>query len=341
MKEHASHPGRSAEFLSRLHDGELTAAERAHFESHRAHCAECRHAAADFEAALSLYRSSGSAPAAPDLAARILRKLQASSPRRRPFGVLFGIDLKWAGSFAAALIAVIIGFSIVLRREVPVPSAARDTAIPVVLEEKKVKENPVPRRAPPAATVDSLDVPAPVSKKGPPAPAPPAARNAALDFDSATLPSKTSAEKALQASSADAKPQAPSPSEALAFKSAVVAPPAGERARGEGAVAGSTVSGEIPPLRLVILPADTGGSVPALLPGASLEPLAAERGRVFLLIVETQGRVREVRRADTDKSLRVRVGAADGKLPPADLRVLLDLRFAPGDRPRRLLVRVE
>ena len=53
-----SHPARSAEFLSRLHDGELSPAERAHFESHRAHCAECRAAAAEFEAALALYRSS-------------------------------------------------------------------------------------------------------------------------------------------------------------------------------------------------------------------------------------------------------------------------------------------
>ena len=40
-----SHPARSPEFLSRLHDGELSPAERAHFESHRAHCAECRGAA--------------------------------------------------------------------------------------------------------------------------------------------------------------------------------------------------------------------------------------------------------------------------------------------------------
>ena len=58
MKNDSTHPARSADFLSRLHDGELTAAERAHFESHRAHCADCRAAASEFEAALSLFRAS-------------------------------------------------------------------------------------------------------------------------------------------------------------------------------------------------------------------------------------------------------------------------------------------
>ena len=72
----AAHPARSLDFLSRLHDGELTAAERAHFESHRAHCDECRRAAADFEATLASYRTTGTPAAKPDLAARILRRLE-------------------------------------------------------------------------------------------------------------------------------------------------------------------------------------------------------------------------------------------------------------------------
>jgi hypothetical protein len=112
------HPARSPEFLSRLHDQELTPAERAHFESHRAHCAECRTAAAEFEAALALFRSSGPRPASPDLAARILRKLQQNDSRRRlRFGPTFGIDLRWAGAFAAAVVAAVIASSVVVRNE--------------------------------------------------------------------------------------------------------------------------------------------------------------------------------------------------------------------------------
>src|ERR1700719_1163348 len=99
MKNDNAHPARSADFLSRLHDGELTAAERAHFESHRAHCADCRKSALEVEAALSLFRASSTSAPPPDLSARILRTLQAASPRRTPFGVVFGINPKWAAAF--------------------------------------------------------------------------------------------------------------------------------------------------------------------------------------------------------------------------------------------------
>ncbi len=115
MKNNNAHPARSAEFLSRLHDGELTASERAHFESHRAHCAECRKAALEFEAALSLFRASTTSAPPPDLSARILRRLQAASPRRPPFGVVFGINLKWASAFAVAILATIAGSLVMIR----------------------------------------------------------------------------------------------------------------------------------------------------------------------------------------------------------------------------------
>lgn len=342
MKEHISHPGRSVEFLSRLHDGELTAAERAHFESHRAHCTGCRHAAAEFEAALSLYRSSCSRPPAPDLAARILRKLQASSPRRRPFGVFFGIDLKWAAAFTAALVAVIIGFSIVVRRELPLPSAAPGKTIPVLPEAKKAQGKPDQRTAPSPAEADSLRASSQAPKREPPAQAPPAARDAAGDVRPAVLPSNAQEEEATQALRAEAKPKAALSSEVRTSESvAARASRNAEPSGGEGAVAGSVVSAEAPATRLVILAADGEGSVPALVPGAALELLAGERGREFLLIVETQGRVREVWTPDSRKSLAGRAELRDGKQPSVALRVLLDLRFTPGDRPRRLLVRVE
>nr|MDQ6891852.1 hypothetical protein [Acidobacteriota bacterium] len=150
MKE--THPARNAEFLSRLHDGELSAAERAHFESHRAHCSDCRRAAAEFESALSLYRSSRPTPASPDLAGRILRKLQTSTPRRPRFGPSFGIDLRWAGAFAAAVVAAIIGSTIIGRHEAR-ESLARSTApIPIVVQSRPVtvSEPSSPAAAPPS-----------------------------------------------------------------------------------------------------------------------------------------------------------------------------------------------
>src|SRR6266404_4453987 len=116
MKNDSTHPARSADFLSRLHDGELTPAERAHFESHRAHCADCRGAAAQFEAALSLFRASSTSPPPPDLSARILRKIRTPAPRRPAFGVVLGINLKWAAAFSTAIIAVIVGSAVMLQR---------------------------------------------------------------------------------------------------------------------------------------------------------------------------------------------------------------------------------
>src|SRR6266511_163321 len=134
MKNNNAHPARSADFLSRLHDGELTAAERAHFESHRAHCAGCRGAALEFEAALSLFRASTSSAPPTDLSARILRRLQAASPRRPPFGVVFGINLKWASAFAVAILATIVGSLVMIQRESARMATARDAPIPVLLQ---------------------------------------------------------------------------------------------------------------------------------------------------------------------------------------------------------------
>ena len=146
MKNNSAHPARSADFLSRLHDGELTAAERAHFESHRAHCADCRKAAQEFEAALSLFRASSTSPPPPDLSARILRRLQAATPRRAPFGVVFGINLKWAAAFAVAILATIVGSVVVIQRESVARSGPRETPIPVLLQSKQPPA--APRDAP-------------------------------------------------------------------------------------------------------------------------------------------------------------------------------------------------
>ncbi|MFN2386137.1 MAG: anti-sigma factor, partial [Thermoanaerobaculia bacterium] len=159
--KNAKHPGRSIDFLSRLHDGELSAGERARFESHRSHCAECRRAAAEFESALSLYRSAPTSPASPDLAGRILRRLQTAAPaRRRPFGIFYGIDVRWAGAFAAALLALIIGSAVVVRQQTAPRAEVAATPIPVQLR-KSGEETQAASAEPPAAQNRAMAEPAP------------------------------------------------------------------------------------------------------------------------------------------------------------------------------------
>jgi hypothetical protein len=359
MSYSVPHPARSAEFLSRLHDGELTAAERAQFESHRAHCAECRNTAFEFESALSLYRSSRPRPPAPDLSARILRKLQQSNRQRRPLGFSLGIDLRWAGAFAAAVIAAIIGFSVVARQEASRRLAAPDAAIPITLKQG-IGENEAPK---PAAGAPSRPAP-PVFQ---------ARRDETLAKEAKTdnlrsepsnapqqLPSTNAAPgppmaerkepAARDKSASDAREavggrvNASPPESAAAGRASALG---ADRPRGEGAVSFAPDS-EAPltlPLRLVITAAD-GGLSPELVGEEKLDLPAAERGREYSLVIDSQGRVSDVkpvekRRQKTAMSQDAqpkKLEAAQGTEPPQALR---ELRFRPSDRPRLLRVRIE
>ena len=93
--------------------------------------------------------------------------------------------------------------------------------------------------------------------------------------------------------------------------------------------------------RLSVRPLDGQGAAPSLtshLPGERFAPL---RGQEFVLVIETQGRVRDVLPSAVDglparpDSSRTEAGQADA------MEALRELRFAPGARPRRLLVRIE
>jgi hypothetical protein len=361
MSHFAPHPARDAEFLSRLHDGELNAAERAQFESHRAHCVECRNAAFEFESALSLYRSSRPRPPAPDLSARILRRLQESQRRRPPLGASFGIDLRWAGAFAAALIAAIVGFSIVARQETRRKLAARDAAIPVTMEQR-VAENQAPKAA--------AEAPASAVENGAGA-----RRESALAKDVKeearpdTLPSSAPPERA-QSNALPVPPSIERKELAARDKSSVdtrdasavaadrldIAPPAAAAGRVAGFAAerpgGEGVNGSLEydaasflPFRLTITAID-GGSRPELLGDEKLDLPAGERGREYSLSVDAQGRVSEVRPVENfrQKTAKATSGAtttpeaAPQVKPP---RALWDLRFRPGDRPRLLRVKIE
>ncbi len=359
-----SHPARSPEFLSRLHDGELSPAERAHFESHRAHCAECRRAAAEFEAALALYRSRRPNPASPDLAARILRKLQSRGNRRPSFGATFGIDLRWAGAFAAAVIATIIGSSIVAKNESAERRMSRDESIRVSIAPKLAVSPPSspPSRPPPApAQNGAVAAPRPENRRargsspaesrqrqersGSLAPAPPGSaekdeaaaadsvreKQKSVDSETASPPSRLAKKNAAPApaSRAAASPQLEAAAPQAAARSA-------ERPGGEGATA-QFAEDPARPVRLVIRQADGAGAAPVLLRPGDADVPATLRGRSFLLVIDAAGRVRET--VATGRGGR-EDGATDARKEEV-IPSLFSLRFAPGDRPRRLLLRVE
>jgi hypothetical protein len=329
MKNDNAHPARSADFLSRLHDGELTAAERAHFESHRAHCADCRKGALEFEAALSLFRASSTSPPPSDLSARILRRLQAASPRRPPFGVVFGINLKWAAAFAVAILATIVGSVVVIQRESLRNVAARQTPIPVLLQSEQRPAEPRSARESDAGAARPRAKPnnAPSQEEPPPTvvPAPeryasaPSTSAAALSEKKAPAPARRAAESQAQRSAGMMD----------ATTSQLLRSP--ESAGGEGAVAPAAASAEPgSPAHPVLVPLDGQGRAPEIITPGAADLLADLRGHQYFLLVEASGRVREAR-ADGKKRTKMQ------PVPQA----VLDLRFQATDRPRRLLLRID
>ena len=349
MSATALHPAASSEFLSRLHDGELAPAEAAAFESHRSECAECRASVAEFERALSAYREASVAPAASDLSTRILRKIRATSPSRRPFGVMFGIDVRWAGLLTAAILVVIIGAPVFSRRTtVQAPPRPASGPIPAYVldagEERAAGSAAAP--APPRAEVRAAPKPeAPAAKTLPREPArkeepafaaapPDGARdNAAAAKEAPEIPAPPAPLAGSQLTSADAKEAAAS----LRARGQTASAPVGGEGRAAGSAEGS------PSVRLTIQAIDGQGTAPDLVDSPSDERLAALRGREFVLLVESGGRVRAVETRPTENKL-VKDKAADAVAAPAppdtaDV-VLRELVFHPGDRSRRLAVAV-
>ena len=327
MRNDNAHPARSADFLSRLHDGELTAAERAHFESHRAHCADCRKAALEFEAALSLFRASSTSPPPPDLSARILRRLQAATPRRTPFGVVFGINVKWAAAFAVAILATIVGSVVVIQRESAARTGPSRTPIPVLLQGKRPPAAPrdalasdagASRRKAEANKPASKEELAPNAVPAPeryaPAPAPPAAQ-----------PSEGKVQ---------ARRSAESPVPRAARNTDEATTPllsSAERPGGEGAAAANAASAEPgSPAHPVLIALDGQGRAPEIITPGAAELMADLRGHQYLLLVDASGRVREA-------------SPNGGKLAKTQAvpQAVRDLRFQATDRPRRLLLRID
>ena len=353
MTLHKNHPARSHAFLSRLHDGDLEPGERAHFEAHRAHCKECRDAAAEFERALALFRSSRSSPPPADLAMRVLRKVQThASSRRTPFGDLFSVDLRWAGAFAAALLVLLVAAPIVLQQQKKAVPA--EGPITVDLRSRAVSPGDRPAGAitepetpgVPAARSDAARARAPQAALQR-AEAKPSWVNDSVTQEDARREEKLSKnaeisaarpdsiEKAqapaAAASAAQAAPAAqPAPALADSLRSSVsslnrqvAAAPAPqpkaavEPQGGEGARDQVLVSGELSfdrPARLVIQPFDALGSPPPLETQSQSPGLNDLRGRSFVVVVDGQGRV-----TDAQETVSKKLAGADGRRRDAAL----------------------
>jgi hypothetical protein len=325
------HPARSPEFLSRLHDGELDLAERAAFEAHRTACAECRQAADAFAASLAVFRSSPTAPPAADLSARILRKIRAQSPSRRPFGVMFGIDIRWAGALVAALLVVLMSAPLLLRRQpaVPPPPSAIPARILDGATAQEAAREPPASAAPPSAVRPERSAARKDSSAREPIPEP--ATRQVLPA-SPEAPSADAEERKLSSPPAEAKAAAP----ALAQPATSLEPTGGQTSAADAADA----SGFPPQLSVRAL--DGEGPAPALASQPAEGSLAELRGQQFVVIVEAEGRVREVAPSTGDRLLsKDEAPQASARRAPRPSDALLTLRFSPGERPRRLLVRIE
>ncbi len=326
----AVHPARSSEFLSRLHDGEVAGAERAAFDAHARTCDECRASLDAFERALSAYRGAEPLPAAADLSARILRRIRAQSPARRPFGVAFGIDLRWVGVSVAAVLALLVAVPLLLRPRASPLSAPDTLSSHLVVAETESGSEPKPE-APPAPPLPEpasgaarpKEAPASRQKKDS-APAPPSLALAPPAAPSAMAAGKDTATNDLSA-------------EAPVVDSGGAAPNAAPRAFSNSLRA--RVSQDASP-RLSVQAVDEGGPAPAVIAMPQRERLSPLHGREFLVVLDVAGRVATLEAGPSEKSRLAEQGAA-AVSDAAALEILRTVRFEAGQGPRRLLLRIE
>ena len=338
----ATHPAASPEFLSRLHDGELSAEERRDFEAHLTECAECRESVAAYERSLTAFRAAPVAPVPYDLSARILRKIRAQSPSRRPFGVMFGIDIRWAGVFMAALLVAIIAPLLLEQRKPihpasPAPEPLRAYVVDAPEDKRDADDATKPKSAPveaPQAAESKLRQrleAKPRERFGETA-----AQTDALAAAAPPLSDAAGSPPEQAQAQEGARNAAPAPALPRAAKRSMAA---GEKVGGE---AGALAKEEAQPaeLRLDVRSLDADGRAPAMLKAPATDRLLPLRGREFVLLVEADGSVRGVlpakREDEADRRLKDD-SAADAEASDA---ALFELRFRPTGQPRRLLLRV-
>jgi len=356
----STHPASSLDFLSRLHDGELSHPERAAFDAHVAGCDECREAVAAFERSLDAFRAAPVVPTPADLSARILRKIRAQSPSRRPFGVMFGIDIRWAGVFMAALLVVIIAPALFERRETRSAPTAREPLTAYVVDgeadkgeaalENKTRAKAAPNAAPAAAATAPEEneraraaEPHDEFAQAPaPAPARPASAPETVGGAVAPKPQLQAGTRSEESRQAAARNAAPPPSAARnAAPSASVAPRSAAVTDKVGGESGAFAKEETLPedIHLDVRSLDPDGGAPEILHTPPAERLLPLRGRDFVLIVEADGFVRGVlpaARPDAQEKLD-KDRASDATASGAALR---DVRFRATGRPRRVLLQI-
>jgi len=247
---------------------------------------------------------------------------------------------------------MIIASAVVFQRDRIRRVAARETPIPVILQPQPAappapapSEEAARRDRPQAAKAPPLDARKEAPRAPSSAPAPDSGAASAGDFASSPPPQSAAVteQKARPLARRPAPARVEEPDRPAAVEEAA---PAGalrklESAGGEGAAMSSAAAAEPgPPARLLVVALDGEGNAPEIVSAGAAERLSDLRGRQYFLIVEASGRVREARAESRQERLRKRnrtTGAVEISAPPA----VRSLRFRPGDRPRRLLLRVE
>jgi hypothetical protein len=252
---------------------------------------------------------------------------------------MFGIDVRWAGVFVAALLVVLISAPALLRR--PATTSAAPASIPARIvdagPEEKAAGAPGSRRETRAEPVRQAAAPPPAAA---PAPPPMAAKDEAAakpPSAPAAIVAEAPAEEEKARAGFAAAPRAKAAAPALRKRTTATDLAGGEA----GAVSAMDSETVAAPPRLTVRALDGQGAPPALASPVSDARFAPLRGSEFVIVVETQGRVRSVQPSSGDGFLeRTDALSAPAKQTEA-LEALRALRFAPGDRPRRLVVRIE
>ena len=280
-------------------------------------------------ASLAAFRSRRRRRAAADLSARILRKIRAQSPSRRPFGVMFGIDVRWAGVFVAALLVVLIS--------APAAAASPRRAPPVGAPRDPGQH----RRCAPASETGSAGGSRSRSRAGrclaegggP-------GRSRAQARDEATrrprplrLPPSSDGE----ARKARRRAEAPRVGRAFARRASDAAPRTRRRMKpAPGHRRWMRRPSAILPSAVRALDGQGSSARPNRFSRAAAERLAPLRGGAFVIVVETGPRA-----AFQSSSRRHGRAAEAARRQAPAVEALRALRFAAGRPAPRLLVRVE
>jgi hypothetical protein len=249
--------------------------------------------------------------------------VQATNRPRVPFPLRFRIDLGWAALLLTALFALLITTPIVVRQNATAPP-------PVPPPAPKPAASPAPK--PPAGLPREKDL---LSDTGPAAPRE-SRENAPIAGGEAAAPNvEPQIGKTLERDESAAARREMSGVAAQA--------PQPASAGGEGEVV--TRPARAPSLlHLSIHEADGFGAPPSLLSEPRIELPPAERGHEYLLLVDSQGIVREVSPKISREEVPGFASAPPQRMSralAAAPRPLSELRFQAGRRPRRLLVRIE